>query len=317
MTGTLRSDGDSATREERLTISSVGSLLGIPIPTIRSWERRYGFPAPARTQGKHRRYSVDEVDQLRMLRDEITRGHSAGRAVEIVRRANEQIDPGRLAQLEAFLHAAMRLDPVGLRQALDAATDRMGVEAAIRDVTLPGMREIGNRWKTGSCDVANEHLATEAVRVWLARLTAMAPPPFRTGAIVLACGPKDLHTVGLEAFGVLLGRRGWPVRVLGPLTPAASLVTAVRAAEAVGAVVTSQRNVTRRTAVEAISAVDALGGVKAFYAGNGFATPSGRRGVPGIYLGNDVVGAIDTIEPALLDGRVTSPLQPTDPDPTS
>ena len=70
-----------------MTIAAVSSLLGIPVPTIRSWERRYGFPVPARTQGKHRRYSVDEIDQLRMMRDEITRGHSAREAVDIVQAA--------------------------------------------------------------------------------------------------------------------------------------------------------------------------------------------------------------------------------------
>ena len=71
-------------RQTQLPIAAVSSLLGIPVPTIRSWERRYGFPEPARTQGKHRRYSVDEIDQLRMLRDEITRGHCAREAVDIV-----------------------------------------------------------------------------------------------------------------------------------------------------------------------------------------------------------------------------------------
>ena len=68
-----------------LTISAVSSLLSIPVPTIRSWERRYGFPVPARTDGRHRRYSTDEIDQLRDLRDEITRGRAARDAVEVVR----------------------------------------------------------------------------------------------------------------------------------------------------------------------------------------------------------------------------------------
>jgi DNA-binding transcriptional MerR regulator len=68
----------------QLPIASVSSLLGIPVPTIRSWERRYGFPVPARTQGRHRRYSMEEVDQLRKLRDEITRGLPARDAVAIV-----------------------------------------------------------------------------------------------------------------------------------------------------------------------------------------------------------------------------------------
>src|SRR4051812_27451518 len=69
------------TGSSRLTISSVSSLLGVPVPTLRSWERRYGFPSPARTNGRHRRYAMDEVELLRALRDEITRGHPAREAV--------------------------------------------------------------------------------------------------------------------------------------------------------------------------------------------------------------------------------------------
>jgi len=200
-----------------MTIASVSSLLGIPIPTIRSWERRYGFPVPSRTPGKHRRYSVGEIDQLRMVRDEITRGHSAREAVDIVRRTTTEARP-RIALFDRFLEASMRLDPAGLREALTEGTEQIGVEHTIRDIALPAMREMGSRWQAGVCDTAHEHLATEAVRVWLARQSAMAPPSFRPFPLVLACGPKDLHTIGLEAFGVILARRGWSIRTLGPLT---------------------------------------------------------------------------------------------------
>src|SRR5687768_7826823 len=67
--------------DAQLTIAAISELLDLPIPTIRSWGRRYGFPAPARTEGKHRRYGVAEADQLRMLRDEIARGHATREAV--------------------------------------------------------------------------------------------------------------------------------------------------------------------------------------------------------------------------------------------
>jgi DNA-binding transcriptional MerR regulator len=282
-----------------LPIASVSSLLGIPIPTIRSWERRYGFPVPSRTPGKHRRYSVGEIDQLRMVRDEITRGHSAREAVDIVRRTTTEARP-RIALFDRFLEASMRLDPAGLREALTEGTEQIGVEHTIRDIALPAMREMGSRWQAGVCDTAHEHLATEAVRVWLARQSAMAPASFRPFPLVLACGPKDLHTIGLEAFGVILARRGWSTRTLGPLTPVSSLVAAVRAAEARGAVVTSQRGVTRRAAVEAIEAVDALPGVKAYYAGAGFGPAAARKNVPGTYLGDDVVEAAGIMEAELL-----------------
>lgn len=290
---------EKPTSQTQLPIAAVSSLLGIPVPTIRSWERRYGFPTPARTQGKHRRYSVDEIDQLRKLRDEITRGHSAREAVDIVRREAEGGRP-RTELFDRFLQAAMRLDPVALREALTEGAETIGVEETIRDVALPAMREMGSRWKAGVCDTAHEHLATEAVRVWLARQTAMAPPPFRPFPLVLACGPKDLHTIGLEAFGVVLARRGWSIRTLGPLTPVDSLVAAVRAAEARAAIVTSQRSVTRRSAVEAIEAVAALPGVKAFYAGAAFGPSAARKDVPGTYLGDDVVEAAKILERELV-----------------
>ena len=271
-------------------------MLAIPVPTIRSWERRYGFPTPARTDGRHRRYSTEEIELLRALRDEITRGHPAGEAVQVVRRARVRTGPRRHAHLDGFLAAAMDLDPVELRRALDAAVDEMGIDHAIGDVALPAMREMGTRWRTGTCDVAHEHLATEAVRAWLARLTALASPPFRQPSIVLACGPKDLHSVGLEAFAALLARRGWPIRTLGALTPPGSLVTAVRAAEAGAAIVTSQRSVTRRAATESIAAARMVPGVAVFFAGDGFASAAARRAVPGIYLGDDVVAAVDILE---------------------
>ena len=285
--------------QTQLPIASVSSLLGIPIPTIRSWERRYGFPVPSRTQGKHRRYSVDEVDQLRRVRDEITRGHNARQAVDVVRRSATKGRP-RTELLDRFLVASMHLDPSQLREILTEGTEQLGVEHTIRDVALPAMREMGSRWKAGVCDTAHEHLATEAVRVWLARQSVMAPPAFRPYPLILACGPKDLHTIGLESFGVVLARRGWSVRTLGALTPVSSLVAAVRAAEARGAVVTSQRSVTRRAAVEAIHAVDRLPGVEAFYAGAGFGPATARKDVPGTYLGDDVVEAAEIMERRLM-----------------
>lgn len=282
----------------QMTIAAVSSLLGIPVPTIRSWERRYGFPVPSRTRGKHRRYSVDEVDQLRMMRDEITRGHSAGEAVDIVRRYATEDRP-RAELLDRFLEASMKLDPTKIRETLMTGAEAMGVEDTMRSVALPAMREMGSRWKAGVCDTAHEHLATEAVRVWLARQSLMAPAPFRPFPLVLACGPKDLHTIGLEAFGVVLTRRGWSIRTLGSLTPVSSLVAAVRAAEAHGAVVSSQRSVTRRSAVEAIVAVDALPGVEAFYGGAAFGPAAARKDVPGTYLGEDIVEAADILERTL------------------
>ncbi|HEX6330428.1 MAG TPA: MerR family transcriptional regulator [Actinomycetota bacterium] len=279
-----------------MPIASVSKALGIPVPTIRSWERRYGFPSPSRTGGRHRRYTTTEMEQLRDLRDLISRGHSAREAVARLTSGPSPAGDGEL--LEVVLDSAMRLDPDAIRSALDRSAERLGVEATIRDVVFRAMREIGTRWKAGTCDVEQEHLATASTRAWLARQLTMAPPSFRPDPIVLACGPKDHHTIGIEAFAVVLARRGWPCRVLGALTPAAALAGAVRAVRAVGAVVTAQRSVTRRAARESLAAVEALPGVRAFYAGDAFVASAARRDVPGVYLGDDVLQAAEVLEEA-------------------
>jgi hypothetical protein len=57
--------------------------------------------------------------------------------------------------------------------------------------------------------------------------------------------------------------------------------------------------VTRRSAVEAIAAADALPGVRGFYAGDAFVAPAARRDVRGIYLGEDLVEAALVVESSL------------------
>jgi DNA-binding transcriptional MerR regulator len=278
-----------------MRIATVSQLLDIPIPTIRSWERRYDFPAPPRTDGLHRRYSQTELEQLRTLRDLVTAGHSTKDAVALVRNTAtaESADASPAAPI---INAAQALDTTKLRATLDAVTERLGVEEAIERAILPAMHEIGSRWKAGQCDVGREHLATEAVRSWLARQAFLAPPPFRPHPIVLACGPKDMHTIGLESFAVILARRGWPCRVLGAMTPTEALVSTVEALAAKGAVVTAQRNVTRQSAVQSIRAVHALRDVRAYYAGSAFVAPSARKDVPGTYLGQDLIEAARVLE---------------------
>lgn len=283
---------------ERVTISQASQMLGIPVPTIRSWERRYDFPSPARTSGRHRRYTIAEIESLRAVRDGITRGHPTREAVALVRAA-EGAPIDRTEFLDRFTEGATLLDAEKLRAALEDATHLIGVERAITEVAMPGMHEMGDRWRTGRCDVANEHVATQVVRGWLSRLDAQSPPPFHRRPIVLACGPGELHTIGIEAFAVVLGRRGWRCTPLGAMTPAASLATAIRASRAVGGVVTAQRSVSRRAAADALSTASAIPGVTAFYGGSAFAAARSREDVPGIYLGDDLVRGADLLETCL------------------
>lgn len=288
----------------RYAIAAVSQMLDIPVSTIRSWERRYGFPHPSRTSGRHRRYSSAEVSQLRALRDAITQGHSAREAVDVVRQ-HPGGKPSREPLVDHLLRSAMQLDPKAVRVVLDRAAESEGVEYAVAQVAIPAMEEVGERWRAGTCDVGNEHALTDGVRSWFGRVLAFEPQSSDATPIVLACGPKELHSVGLDAFAVLLARRGRSVLNLGQLTPVESLRRAVRASRATGAVVVAQRVVNRRGTLASIEAMYDVLGERTFYAGAAFTSSASRRDVPGVYLGRDMVAAARTVDVAVAAGPST------------
>lgn len=295
---------DSVTTGSGLSMAEASALLGVPPPTLRSWERRYGLPTTPRTEGGHRRYLHAEVVQLRLMRDEVAAGRPAADAARHVRVLLDRQNP--LAdRIEEMLLGTAAQDAGAIRSVLDAAHATLGLAATVDGVLLPGMRQIGAWWETGRCDVAQEHFATEVVRGWLAKLTTLAPPPSSDQWVLLAVGPRDLHTLGIEALGALLAERRVGARTLGPRTSPRVLQTAAVATEAAAAVVVSHLPTQRRAAVDSIRGVVETG-VPTYYAGNAFINAPARRTVPGTYLGESIEQAAEIII-ASLHGTAEEP----------
>ena len=47
--------------EPRYRINAVAEMTGVPAPTLRAWERRYGIPRPGRSESSYRLYSDADV----------------------------------------------------------------------------------------------------------------------------------------------------------------------------------------------------------------------------------------------------------------
>jgi len=280
-----------------LSIQAVSDLLAIPAPTIRSWERRYGLARTARTGGGHRRYTTAEISDLRNMRDQISRGRRSSEAAALVRDTALAAEPYR-SFIEAFVDVAESMNARQMDYLLDHCRDRFGVDESICKIVLPGMRQIGVAWQTGRCDITQEQLVTRAARGWLKKILSGGPGPRYPETIVLSCGPRDLHTVGLEAMEVLLARRGWECHLLGERIPPNHLTAAIERTRAAATIVVSHIASHRRATVLALSAADRTS-TELFYAGNAFLTPATRKGVPGSYLGEDLLEAVETVAGSL------------------
>ena len=82
------------------SIGAVARMLGIPAATIRNWEERYGTIVPERSPGGHRLYSRDQMEQLRFIAAEVSRGLSAADAHRLLAEQSEGGQPWR-ATVEA------------------------------------------------------------------------------------------------------------------------------------------------------------------------------------------------------------------------
>lgn len=276
---------------DSLTIQQASDLIDVPSPTIRSWERRYGLARASRSRGGHRRYSREELQTLWLMRETIARGHRAVDAAAMIQAARDASPASLMSDL---LVAVEELRPHRIRSVLDLARRTLGLGTTIDEVLFPGLRQVGRLWASGACDVAQEHLVSETTRTWLSQISADESPTPRHRPILLACGPRDQHTIGLEAMSAMLTWHGWDCRLLGARTPASSLRLGAAMTGAAAVVVTSHLRTGRPAAIEAISGVQAqLPHV--FYAGNAFSTEQARRGVPGIYLGTRVAPAADLV----------------------
>lgn len=58
------------------SIGAVSRMLGVPAATLRNWQERYGVVVPERSEGGHRLYTRDQVEQLRFLVDQVNAGLS-------------------------------------------------------------------------------------------------------------------------------------------------------------------------------------------------------------------------------------------------
>lgn len=60
-------------------IGAVSKLSGIPVPTLRVWQTRYGAFSPSTTHGQHRLYSEEDLRKAALLKSLTAQGHGISR----------------------------------------------------------------------------------------------------------------------------------------------------------------------------------------------------------------------------------------------
>jgi DNA-binding transcriptional MerR regulator len=179
--------------------NAAAAMLGVSPNTLRSWERRFGFPSPRRSQGGHRQFQLAEIESLRQALEET---HNVSSAISIAReRGTGPASPVRLRSMLA------RFDEDAADRLLEESIAVRSVERTVEEILLPAIAALaetpdrtspeygfGWKWATG----------------WLAAQMRTAPPAHRTESVLLidASRPLDLDALHAQALELVLRRGG-------------------------------------------------------------------------------------------------------------
>jgi DNA-binding transcriptional MerR regulator len=129
---------------------------------------------------------------------------------------------------EVLREALDRFDEPAAQAVLDRLLSDLSVNAVLRDIVLPYLAELGDRWQRGQASTAQEHFASNLIRGRLAGL-ARGWGEGHGPRAMLACPPGERHDLALMMFGIALNRVGWRIEYLGADTPAEELSRTVQA----------------------------------------------------------------------------------------
>lgn len=180
--------------------NAAAAMLGVSPNTLRSWERRFGFPQPRRSQGGHRQFDLGEIDALRQALEET---HNVSSAISIARERGT--GPSSPMRLKSMLS---RFDESAADRLLEESMAVRSVERTVEEILLPAVAALGEakgdrqspeygfgwRWATG----------------WLAAQTRTAPPAHRPDGVLIldATRPLDLDALHTQALEMVLRRGG-------------------------------------------------------------------------------------------------------------
>jgi DNA-binding transcriptional MerR regulator len=199
--------------------NAAAELLGVSPNTLRSWERRFGYPEPRRSQGGHRQYELGELEALRRA---LLETHNISSAIEVARQRGE--GPGSASRL---LEAFDRFDDALADRFLEESLSLRSVERTVEELLLPAIdlaagregreaeHEFACRWATG----------------WLHAQRRVAPAASRPDGVLLfdsssALGVEVLHVQALE---LALRRAGFRVLLLSVALAQERVARAMRA----------------------------------------------------------------------------------------
>ena len=212
----------------------VVQLTDLNAETIRAWQRRYGAIKPRRSEGNARRFTMEDIRRLSLLKKATAAGQAISEIAQLSeaellkiiessqqhatteRVRDDQLDNIFQGTVVRFLEAVARYDTGEATKVLSSAALYLETRSFLLEIVIPLMNKIGQDWHSGAMRIGQEHFATEILKgVLFSQRTTTGSRP--GGMPVVTCAPDGcLHEFGALIGGILMAQRGFDCVYLGP-----------------------------------------------------------------------------------------------------
>jgi len=240
-----------------LSIGALSNATGVPANTLRTWQRRYGFPAAARTDGGQRVYAPECVEQVRLVARGIELGHRpahlvvaplaelralcggapldasaagprpGGAAPRPASPAPGAPRPSVQSGVDGWIGFVAALDGESLDRAFRAELARAGLHAFLERLAGPFLEAVGTAWATGRLQPFQEHFAAERLREFLVACWRPMAESNVGPVAILTTLPGERHALGLHIAACGAAAAGWRIIFLGVETPLPDIAACV------------------------------------------------------------------------------------------
>lgn len=219
----------------KLSISHLEQLSGVPIHTIRIWERRYHVLSPTRSQGNTRIYSDLDLKRLLDIVSLVQSGVKVSNACafsayQVGEFLEKEIDKTVVSNshfefyVSQLVKFGIAYNEQKFSEILNTCIASYGLDTSYQQIIYPLLLRIGLLWRKEDICPGQEHFLTSIIRQKLMVAIDQIPLNKQVKSTWLLFLPEDEeHDIALLYTSYILRTYGFKVIYLGEKVPQSSL----------------------------------------------------------------------------------------------
>ena len=221
----------------KYTIEQFSQITGLNKILIRTWENRYNFVEPIRTETNIRYYTDDMLTKGIKYSILVENGHKISKLIKteekkinllidnILNETNDEKTKNKI-YISKFVQSAIYFDQKLFDNTYKKCVKEIGLIEFYSHVLLKTMNEIGVLFLNSDINPAHEHFLSENIRIKLSNETEkIKNNKKRNKEWVLFLPENEFHDISLMFTNYILKSYGYKTTYLGQNVPRESLIS--------------------------------------------------------------------------------------------